>query len=98
MIDEYDVAASSPMNSLFHFWMYWIGIVTPTGIARAETPTTTPSTRRGECFVIVDVPAIVVKPRPIEKRIADSPRSWMSWLTRLLSAIGMPWVLANWLL
>jgi hypothetical protein len=78
--------------------MYWIGMVMPIGIARAETPTTTASTRRGSWLVTEPVPEIVVKPRPIENRIADRPRCWISRLTRLRSAIGMPCDFANWLL
>src|SRR5512139_953787 len=98
MIDEYAWAASGPMYSWFHRATYWIGTVTPTGIARFDTPTITASTRRGRLFVTREPPEMVVLPRPIENRIADRPRVWIKKFTRSLSAIGMPCDFANWLL
>ena len=76
--------------------MYWIGIVMPIGIALSLMPTSTASTRRGRCLIVVLLPAIVVRPRPIENRIADRPPRWVTNLTKSVSAIGRPCDFANW--
>src|SRR5690349_953886 len=97
MIDEYAVAASSPRNSRFQRWMYWIGIVMPIGIALLLMPTSAASTRR-TLLAEIDAlePAIVVWPRPTENRIAPRPPRWVTNFTKSRSAIGRPCDLANW--
>src|SRR5256885_841445 len=59
-------------------------MVTPTGIARVDTPTTTASTRRGLCRNEPLDPLIVVVPRPIAERLPHNPAGRVSGVTRSL--------------